>query len=37
MDKSRRDRYLRRAMNISGNWYEDPYSANMLSINLLWM
>ena len=37
MDKSRRDRYLRRAMNISGNWYENPYSANMLAINLLWM
>lgn len=37
LDKSRRDRYLSRAMNISGNWYEDPYSANNLAINLLWM
>lgn len=37
LDKARRDRYLKRAMNISGNWYEDPYSANMLAINLLWM
>lgn len=32
----RRIRYLQRAANIRGNWAEDPYSSNMLSINLLW-
>jgi hypothetical protein len=32
----RRIRYLQRATNIRGNWAEDPYSSNMLSINLLW-
>jgi hypothetical protein len=37
MDKSRQDRYLKRAMNISGNWYENPYSPNNLAIHLLWM
>jgi len=37
MDKSRRDRYLRRSMNISGKWYENPYSPNNLSIHLLWV
>ena len=37
MDKARRDRYLKRAMAISGNWYLDKYSPNSLAINLLWM
>lgn len=32
----RRQNYLNRAMNIKGNWKSDPYSANNLSINLLW-
>lgn len=32
----RRIRYLNRATNIRGNWRDDPYSANNLSINLLW-
>lgn len=37
LDKARRDRYLKRAMAIKGNWYQDPYSPNSLAINLLWM
>ncbi len=32
----RRENYLNRAMNIKGNWKHYPYSANCLSINLLW-
>jgi len=32
----RRINYLNRATNIRGNWRDDPYSANNLSINLLW-
>ena len=35
-DTKRRDRYLKRATNIKGNWKDDKYSANNLSINLLW-
>jgi hypothetical protein len=31
----RRDNYLKRAMNIRGNWRNDKYSPNYLSINLL--
>jgi len=36
-DKDRRDRYLKRAMGIKGNWYSNEYSPNMLSIHLLWV
>lgn len=32
----RRIRYLQRATAIKGNWRDDPYSPNNLSINLLW-
>jgi 2-phospho-L-lactate transferase/gluconeogenesis factor (CofD/UPF0052 family) len=32
----RRQNYLNRATNIKGNWKEDMYSPNNLSINLLW-
>lgn len=32
----RRIRYLTRATNIRGNWQDDPYSSNNLSIHLLW-
>ena len=35
-DPVRRQRYLNRATKIKGNWKEDPYSANNLSINILW-
>jgi hypothetical protein len=35
-DKLRRDKYLNRAMNIRGNWRNDIFSPNSLSINLLW-
>ena len=32
----RRQRYLKRATKIKGNWQDNPYSANNLSINILW-
>ena len=35
-DPQRRERYLKRAMNIKGNWKSNLYSPNNLSINLLW-
>ena len=31
-----RTRYLNRALNIKGDWRDDHYSANFLSILLLW-
>ena len=31
-----RTRYLHRALNIKGDWKNDHYSANFLSILLLW-
>lgn len=31
-----RSRYLKRALNIKGNWMDNPYSPNYLSILLLW-
>ena len=31
-----RTRYLNRALNIKGDWRNNPYSANYLSILLLW-
>jgi hypothetical protein len=35
-DDERRKRYLNRATNMRGNWRENPYSPNNLSINILW-
>lgn len=35
-DQARRENYLRRATNIRGNWRNNPYSPNNLSVNLLW-
>ncbi len=31
-----RSRYLKRALKIKGNWKDDPYSPNYLSLLLLW-
>jgi len=36
LDKFRRQNYINRASNIRGNWRDDPYSPNNLSIHLLW-
>jgi hypothetical protein len=35
-DEDRRQRYLKRALNIKGKWAEDGYSPNNLSIHILW-
>ena len=35
-DKKRRLNYLKRASNIKGNWRQNQFSPNMLSIILLW-
>ena len=35
-NKKRRKNYLKRASNIKGNWRQNPFSPNMLSIILLW-
>jgi hypothetical protein len=36
-DVERRERYLKRAMNIKGgDWKDNKYSPNWLSIRLLW-
>lgn len=35
-DDERQYRYLKRATKIKGNWIDNPYSPNMLSIMLLW-
>jgi N-acetylneuraminic acid mutarotase len=35
-DEERRQRYLKRASNIKGEWRNNKYSPNNLSINLLW-
>jgi len=35
-DEIRRDSYLKRSSKIKGNWKDDPYSPNNLSIALLW-
>jgi hypothetical protein len=35
-DNIRRQNYLKRASNIKGNWRNDKYSPNNLSINILW-
>jgi len=35
-DMDRRDNYLKRAIGIKGDWKNDKYSPNNLSINILW-
>ena len=35
-DKERQKNYLARAKNIKGNWKNDKYSPNNLSIHILW-
>ena len=35
-DEERKNRYLKRAMNIRGKWRDNLFSPNNLSINLLW-
>jgi hypothetical protein len=35
-DDKRRDSYLSRATNIKGNWRDNKYSPNNLSIHILW-
>jgi len=35
-DKTRRKNYLTRSSKIKGNWKSNPYSANNLSIHILW-
>jgi len=35
-DLKRRENYIKRASNIKGNWKSNPYSANNLSIKILW-
>ena len=35
-DENRRQKYLNRSTKIKGDWKEDPYSPNNLSINILW-
>ena len=35
-DEKRRQSYLNRSRNIRGNWKENQYSPNNLSINILW-
>jgi hypothetical protein len=35
-DPQRRDNYLKRSLNIKGDWKKDIYSPNFLAITLLW-
>jgi hypothetical protein len=35
-DKTRRKNYLTRSCGMKGNWKRNPYSANNLSIHVLW-
>jgi len=35
-DDKRKENYLARAENIKGNWKNDKYSPNNLSIHILW-
>lgn len=35
-DEDRRQRYLARATNIKGDWKNDKYSPNQMSLRLLW-
>ena len=36
LDEQRRETYLKRAIKIKGNWKDNQFSPNNLSINLLW-
>ena len=36
LDKERQKRYISRATNIKGNWKNDKFSPNNLSLYLLW-
>jgi hypothetical protein len=36
-NNKRQTNYFKRALNIKGNWRENPYSSNNLSIWILWM
>lgn len=36
MNRVRRNRYWKRAVNIKGNWIDNKYSPNMLSLMTLW-
>jgi hypothetical protein len=36
LDDSRRKLYIKRASKIKGNWENDPYSPNNLSLHILW-
>lgn len=33
---TKKNNYLNRSQNIKGNWKDDKYSPNNLSINILW-
>ena len=35
-NKSRRKNYLARSTKMKGNWKKNPYSANNLSMHVLW-
>jgi len=35
-DPQRRERYLKRASNIKGNWKDNKYSSNNMSMHILW-
>lgn len=35
-DDLRRIHYLQRATKIKGNWKQDPYSSNNMSLHILW-
>jgi hypothetical protein len=35
-DVKRRERYLKRVSNIKGDWKDNKYSPNILSMRLLW-
>lgn len=35
-DEQRRQNYLKRASNIKGEWRQNKFSPNNLSINILW-
>ncbi len=35
-DEKRRNAYLSRATKIKGDWKDNPYSSNNLSIHILW-
>jgi Family of unknown function (DUF5754) len=36
LDEQRKENYLKRATKIKGNWKDNQFSPNNLSINLLW-